>query len=193
MRLLKDRIEYLSELKGMLMPNPMCMEIGVHVGSFSKGIFDSLSPKELHLIDPFENMIDPISQKEYYSFIDNKTVYSDQNCLDIVESIFEDEIANKKVFIDKSLSTNALKNYEDNTFDFIYIDACHLYESALWDMENYIHKVKKGGYLGGHDYYPNPSFGVMQAVDEFCEKYGYELILLVDKSQCGDWLLSPKK
>jgi len=86
-----------------------------------------------------------------------------------------------------------MKNDEDETFDFIYIDACHLYESVLWDMEHYFPKLKKGGILGGHDYFDSHAFGVVKAVDEFCRKYEYEITFLVEASQSGDWMLSPKR
>jgi hypothetical protein len=138
-------------------------------------------------------MVDPITNFEFYPHMNHKTVYSDQTCYDFVSKLFDKEIKDDLVIIDRNLSTDAVQNYEDETFDFIYIDACHLYESVLWDMENYFPKLKKGGILGGHDYFDCPAFGVIRAVDEFCVKYGYEITFLVESSQYGDWLLSPKR
>jgi hypothetical protein len=197
MKIIKDRNEYLQNLKNFLPPKPKCMEIGVEKGEFSKIIFENLSPIKLYLVDPFENTVDPITNVEFYTNLPwatkQKTVYSDQTCYDIVSKLFDKEIKDDVVIIDRNLSTNAIQNYEDETFDFIYIDACHLYESVLWDMENYFPKLKKGGILGGHDYFDCPGFGVIRAVDEFCLKYGYEITFLVESSQSGDWLLSPKR
>jgi hypothetical protein len=193
MKTLSNRVEYLKELKKILNPNPVCMEIGVLTGTFSKQLLDNLHPKELHLVDPFENGIDPISQKEVYDSLQIKTAYSDEKCLSEVKQLFKSEIEQNIVFINKNFSTDAIKQYKTKKFDFIYIDACHIYESVLWDLENYIGKIKKGGYIGGHDYFGHPDFGVIKAVDEFCEKHGYEIILLVEANQYGDWLLSAKK
>jgi hypothetical protein len=193
MTILNNREEYLKALQSILPTNPTCMEIGVHLGGFSRSLLDSLNPKKLHLIDPFENGVDPISKQEIYNELQIKTVYSDERCLSEVHKLLSNEIEQNIVCINRKLSNEALSDYEDESFDFIYIDACHLYESIKWDLENYIGKVKKGGYIGGHDYFPHADFGVIQAVDEFCKSNDYEIILLVQPNQHGDWLLSAKK
>jgi hypothetical protein len=36
--------------------------------------------------------------------------------------------------------------------DFVYIDACHEYESVCRDIWNYTGKVRSGGFIAGHDY-----------------------------------------
>jgi hypothetical protein len=193
MEILNNREEYLKRVKELLKSNPTCMEIGVENGFFSKKILDVLEPKKLVLVDPFNTLTDPISQADYYPTIDHRTVYSNDACLDSVNALMGEEISQGRVVIDRNLSTDAVKNHKDKSFDFIYIDACHLYESVLWDMENYFPKLKKGGLLGGHDYINHKAFGVIRAVDEFCEKNGYEITLLVEESALGDWVLSPKK
>jgi predicted O-methyltransferase YrrM len=62
-------------------------------------------------------------------------------------------------------STIASRNYEDNSLDFVFIDANHGYEDVKKDIQAWYPKVKPGGYIGGHDY---SLFwkGVIQAVDE---------------------------
>ena len=42
--------------------------------------------------------------------------------------------------------------FKDNSYDFIYIDPDHKYESVVKDVELYLPKLKKGGIIGGHDY-----------------------------------------
>lgn len=68
-------------------------------------------------------------------------------------------------------STNLLK--ENGTFDYIYIDGDHDYQPVVKDLEAAHKKLEKGGVIVCDDY-GNPC-GVKQAVDEFCEKYGYSL------------------
>jgi hypothetical protein len=193
MEIFKNRTEYLNRVKELLKPNPTCMEIGVDKGLFSRNILDILEPKKLVLVDPFNTLVDPISKAEFYPLFEHRTVYSTDASLMSVNDLMSDEITNGKVVIDRNLSIDAVNNYKDKTFDFIYIDACHIYESVLWDIENYFPKLKKGGLLGGHDYVDYQAFGVIRAVNEFCEKNGYEIIVLTDDSAYGDWVLSPKK
>jgi predicted O-methyltransferase YrrM len=52
-----------------------------------------------------------------------------------------------------------------NVFDFIYIDGMHTYDQVKKDIANYLPFIKKGGFIGGHDYVPGFQ-GVMDAVNE---------------------------
>jgi len=66
----------------------------------------------------------------------------------------------------RDLSINAALKYDDESIDFVFIDASHDYENVKNDLNAWYSKVKRGGTFGGHDYcYAWP--GVMQAVDEF--------------------------
>jgi len=65
----------------------------------------------------------------------------------------------------KAKSVDAAKLYEDESLDFVFIDACHSYECVVEDIRAWYPKVKKGGVISGHDY--NDSWpGVVQAVNE---------------------------
>lgn len=62
-------------------------------------------------------------------------------------------------------SISVSKQYEDDSLDFVFVDANHSYESVKKDIEAWMPKVKKGGILSGHDYARNNN-GVKQAVVE---------------------------
>ena len=46
----------------------------------------------------------------------------------------------------------AVRLFPDNYFDFVFIDASHLYEDVVKDITLWLPKVRKGGILSGHDY-----------------------------------------
>jgi hypothetical protein len=101
--------------------------------------------------------------------------------------------------------------FQDKSLDFVYIDANHAYDFVVDDINYWYSKVKKGGYLWGHDYlsldwYNDPNFlpnqkdkhiwsenfyhgvfGVNPAVDEFCKLHGYEPT--ITKEFFGTWLI----
>lgn len=52
----------------------------------------------------------------------------------------------------KKLSIDAVKDYEDESLFFCFIDASHLYNNVVDDINNWLPKIKKGGILSGHDY-----------------------------------------
>jgi predicted O-methyltransferase YrrM len=65
----------------------------------------------------------------------------------------------------RMVSQEAVKLYDDESLDFVMIDAGHDYESVRADIEAYMKKVRKGGMIAGDDhshYFP----GVQRAVSE---------------------------
>lgn len=56
----------------------------------------------------------------------------------------------------KATSVDASTQYEDESLDFVFIDAQHTYEAVREDIDVWLPKVKKGGYLAGHDYNHGP-------------------------------------
>jgi cephalosporin hydroxylase len=52
----------------------------------------------------------------------------------------------------KDYSYNVVNKFDDNSIDFIYIDGNHSYESVTKDLQLYLPKIKKGGFISGHDY-----------------------------------------
>jgi len=64
----------------------------------------------------------------------------------------------------KKSSELASKDFEDATFDLIYIDADHIYKSVKNDIKCWLPKIKLNGVFCGHDYFfPD----VKRAADEF--------------------------
>jgi Methyltransferase domain len=84
-----------------------------------------------------------------------------------------------KVVLIRDLSKSAADLFDDESLDFVYLDAGHDYDSVKVDLEAWYPKVKKGGILAGHDYFDGTiffkvtggeavsHFSVKKAVDDF--------------------------
>jgi hypothetical protein len=53
----------------------------------------------------------------------------------------------------KKTSVEAAAEFEDESLDFVYIDANHLLQYVIEDICVWSKKVKKGGVISGHDYF----------------------------------------
>lgn len=53
----------------------------------------------------------------------------------------------------RKTSVEASALYEDNSLDFVFIDACHTYECVKEDIEHWYPKVKPNGIMAGHDFH----------------------------------------
>ena len=62
-------------------------------------------------------------------------------------------------------TAKAAKQFPNNHFDFIFIDADHSRRGVTADIKNWSPKVKPGGWILGHDYKPHP-YPVSVVVDE---------------------------
>ena len=52
----------------------------------------------------------------------------------------------------RDLSENVVDEFADHSFDLVFVDGPHTYRHVNRDITNYQSKVKKGGFLVGHDF-----------------------------------------
>jgi hypothetical protein len=143
------------------------IEIGVAFGGHAEAIFQNTSIEILVCVDPweftgaeFEGLKNKYDYDEWAFYVRQRLLDLSINCL--VERTTSDEFA---------------KYAHNNFFDFVFIDGDHSYEQVKKDIQNYLPKIKSGGMLIGHDYGHADYMGVKQAVDEFIQGSGKELVL----------------
>ena len=61
--------------------------------------------------------------------------------------------------------------FEDESLDFVYVDGDHSFTNVVKDIGLYLPKIKKSGFIGGHDYSPEHP-GVKEAIQYFGFKNG---------------------
>lgn len=114
----------------------------------------------------------------------------------------------KNVKIIKKMSMDAVNDFEDESLDFVYIDANHILKYAVEDITEWSRKVKKGGIVSGHDYVVPEEFSdrlrkwyrnnihVKYAVDAYTKAYRImdwyiigrsEYIAGEERDRCRSW------
>jgi predicted O-methyltransferase YrrM len=101
-----------------------------------------------------------------WDFVPSQTEISQEMCEGLYEIFLKNiEPVKNKITPIKALSWDGAAFYEDNSLDFVFIDAAHDYESVKKDINAWFPKVKKGGVIAGHDY--TWCADVQKAVNEF--------------------------
>jgi len=82
---------------------------------------------------------------------------------------FRNKIGKDEVVVHRKKSSEAVKEFDDGYFDWVYIDGNHMYEYVIEDLKTFWPKVKKRGVVMGDDYGRKGWWnnGVTKAVDEF--------------------------
>jgi len=175
-------------LLDMMPTDAVCAEIGVFNGDFSQKIIDVTKPKMLYLIDSWNLDLssDPSVVKRNQQFYNEK--------YEKVQKRFQNEIKAGQVFIKRDLSEKVLAGFENDYFDWVYVDGNHQYDFVKKDLELVFQKVKSDGFITGDDYGREESWheeNVTKAVDDFISLghvkpikiKNHEFILQVKKSK----------
>jgi hypothetical protein len=87
---------------------------------------------------------------------------------DILYNLFLSNMDNFKDYYNpiRMTSLEASKLYENESLDFVFIDACHSYNCVKEDIQHWLPKVKKNGVLAGHDYTMIGHPDVVRAVND---------------------------
>jgi hypothetical protein len=124
------------------------VELGTFNGSFSNHLVSNWSGI-LYMVDVWR----PLSFDEYddaSNHANNQEAY--KNAMNNIKG-FED-----RAFMLRMKGEFACELFQDNSLDFVYIDANHTYDAVKEDIKNWYPKVKSGGLVMGHDYLPNDMY-----------------------------------
>ncbi len=118
------------------------VEVGVDRGLFSEILCKDNPDLHLTCIDPWN----------YETFSEGNPYRVEQEYFDECYNETVERLAPYNTTIIKKTSMDALADIEDESLDFVYIDANHDFVNFTQDLHYWIKKVKHGGIVSGHDY-----------------------------------------
>lgn len=127
-------------------------EIGVDQGLYSEVLCKANPRLTLHCID---------SWKAYKGYSD----YTSQTHINANREDALKRLAPYNCVIVEKFSMDAVKDYPDGFFDFVYIDGNHEYLHVTEDIYHWSRKVRTGGILAGHDYRRTSNAWICHVVD----------------------------
>ena len=139
----------------------VAVEVGVCDGIYSEVIARNNPQIRLYSVDPWQPLED---YKDYQ-----------------LQSTFTKMYAGAKERLEKypncqmvrKTSMEAVKDFADESVDFVYIDANHKFEFVIEDLAHWSKKLKRGGIMAGHDYINsvNKNIQVLKAVHTWTNVY----------------------
>jgi hypothetical protein len=153
-----------SELIGN--PTPLIgVEVGVHRGENAKAMLSLFPELFLFMVDHWRFRGESIDE-EYCK--DKSFVHGGRENYDLAVKN-TDEYAHRRAIIPLDSLTVA-DLIEENSLDFVFLDADHRYKGVSADLHAWYSPLKNGGIMFGHDI---RSFkDVRAAVDDFCGENG---------------------
>lgn len=140
-------------------------ELGVQRGEFANTTLNGWTKcKKYYLIDIWDRQ--DINYKDSANV--DRSIH-DQFYQETVNRLAQYKSRTDLVFLRKYTS-EAAADLEDNSLDYIYIDARHDYCSVTEDISLYWGKLREGGILAGHDYMLGSTLGEFVEV-EFTDRF----------------------
>lgn len=145
------------------------LEIGCYEGMSSAFFADNFLDNEgssMICVDPYLK----IDDNDHKTLLQGNEESNFDHNMSICKNI--DKITIHKITSDDFFSINK------NTFNFIYIDGCHMCEFIKKDLENSFNVLEKNGIMWMDDYLGGDDNQIKKTMDDFLEKYNgqYELI-----------------
>jgi hypothetical protein len=151
-------------------------EVGVSHGDFSQEIMSRWNGEKYFMIDAWKRF-------PGYNDLCDRTD-------EVMEGIYKGVVSkfglNNKAIVLRGFSAEVGRMFQDEFFDFVYIDADHTYKSVKEDIATWFPKVKAGGIMSGHDY--KEGMGVIQAVTELVQETGLKLNL-TEEDYASWWVI----
>jgi predicted O-methyltransferase YrrM len=129
------------------------VELGAWLGKSSSYLCDKATHQNITIIDTWKGSPNELT-----------TTHKLATQVDIYD-LFIENMGERKYKAIRATSKAASKKFKNESLDVVFIDLTHTYESVKEDIQLWLPKVKKGGYIAGDDYHDNWK-GVIQAVDE---------------------------
>lgn len=171
-RMLKERgDEILRHIENI--DRPVVVELGVATGNLSSYLLTKRVDLVLIMVDSW---LGEDCQPEEYKETNDSNAHHSQDEQDRRAQLVMNRMAQfgGRASILRMTTGEALEEIEDGSVDLVFIDADHSVSGCFNDIENYIHKVNEGGWIGGHDYENNDprfDFGVTEAVNQWAVKH----------------------
>lgn len=164
-------------------------EIGVWKGAYAASFCEANPKMHMLCVDPW---------RSYPAWLDTKNalpVDQAQRAMSEAYQLAVERLSPLRCTIVREFSTAAAKTVPDRSLDFVFIDANHVQDAVLEDLEAWAPKVRAGGIVSGHDYrkFSNkPTIHVIEAVQAYTTAHAIDpwFLLAGDRTPSFLWVVT---
>ena len=148
-------------------------EIGVRIGRFSRNLCENNPNLKLYCIDPWKGY---------------NAKYPDEKQREIYQKYLENIKEYKNIITVRKYSMEAVADFEDGSLDFVFIDGNHKFDFVMMDIICWSEKVKHGGIIMCHDFYPFDDCGVWNAVRAYTHSHDIRCYVTKEHEPTAYWI-----
>lgn len=130
------------------------VEIGTNHGKFASVLCSENPNLHLTCVDPWMEYSDGVN-------------YTSGRRQDLIYEEAVQTLSKFNVQIIRKTSMEAVREFSDQSIDFVNIDGNHMFDFAMMDIINWSSKVKPEGVICVHDYHPYGGMGIVCAVNSY--------------------------
>jgi len=162
------------------------LEVGVQRAEFAEKICQGIPGLKYYGVD---------SWTPYEGYLDIVACRHGQESFDRLYETAKAKLAPFDATLIKKWSTEAAKDFDNNSLDFVYIDGNHDFAHTTEDIAAWLPKIRLDGMICGHDYArvnkSTLTIHCKDAVDGWTNAHGDKLIVYY-KQRSPNWLFFKK-
>lgn len=146
------------------------VEVGTETGHYAKALCAFNPGVKLYCVDAWQ---------AYNGYRDH--VF--QHKLEKMYETTKERLAKFDVEIIRDWSMDAVRRFEPESLDFVYIDANHTFDWVMQDIIEWSKRVRPGGIVSGHDFTRRKGWHVVQAVEMYTYIHAIRPVFSCDGEQ----------
>lgn len=131
-------------------------EIGIRKGDYSRVLCERIPGLKISCVDPY---------------IPYRGRRPDQEKMNMLFDYAQNNLKGFNAVLVRKTSMDAVKDFKNESLDFVYIDAMHEFDHVMMDIICWAPKVRHGGVVAGHDYVESYNGGVINAIRAYTQAH----------------------
>lgn len=166
---------------------PHFLEMGDSIRGIELGVCWGLN--SYTLLESCPNLVSLIGVDHFMSYKDwDRLIDQEEQDHNYTKLLYNMDLMGPRFNLIRESTVNASIDIENESQDFVFVDADHSMKAVLNDLDHYWPKIKSGGMMAGHD---SNLFGVNFAVTSWAKHHGIDPASIETAVNSAWWFRKP--